>query len=206
MTMRVVVVDDHPLFRAALRDAVATLDDVTSLAECGLGREAIDLVRSTGADLVLMDLGLPDISGIEATRELAGMAEPPAVLVVTMVDDDDTVLAALAAGARGYLLKGCTSEEVTAAVRTVTSGGAVLGPGVAVGVLARGGGDPEADDMGLTAREREVLELLAAGAGNREIARSLGVSIKTVQNHVSRILVKLQVEDRTQAALRARGG
>jgi DNA-binding NarL/FixJ family response regulator len=129
------------------------------------------------------------------------------VLVISMVDDDDSVFAAMAAGARGYVLKGASAAEITAALRTVASGGAVFGAGVAGRLLARTPARPTAparpDD--LTAREREVLDLLAEGASNRQIARSLGLSLKTVQNHVSRILDKLQAADRTQAVLRARG-
>jgi DNA-binding NarL/FixJ family response regulator len=124
------------------------------------------------------------------------------VLVVTMVDDDDTVVAALRAGARGYVLKGAAGEEIAAAVRTVASGGAVFGPGVAAQVL-RLSREPAADPDGLTDRERDVLSLLADGASNSQIARQLGLSLKTVQNYVSRILDKLQVSDRTQAALHA---
>jgi DNA-binding NarL/FixJ family response regulator len=155
-----------------------------------------------------MDHNLPTISGVAATAEIMSLPEPPLVLVVTMVDDDDTVVAALRAGARGYVLKGSTGEEIAGAVRTVAAGGAVFGAGVASQVLAltslptraASGPGPE----GLTERERDVLALVAEGASNAQIARSLGLSLKTVQNYVSRILDKLQVTDRTQAALRAR--
>jgi DNA-binding NarL/FixJ family response regulator len=132
------------------------------------------------------------------------------VLAVTMVDDDDTVVAALQAGARGYVLKGAPGDEIVAAIRTVASGGAVFGAGVAARVLAATAGrqrasrPPMPDD--LTDRERDVLDQLAAGASNAQIARSLGLTVKTVQNYVSRILDKLQVSDRTQAALRYRDG
>jgi DNA-binding NarL/FixJ family response regulator len=128
-----------------------------------------------------------------------------AVLVLTMIDDDDSVVAALKVGARGYLLKGAVQEEVLGAIRAVASGGAVFGPGVAERVL-RGARGPErryADQ--LTDREAEVLALLAAGRSNPEIAKELGLSVKTVQNHVSRVLTKMQLRDRTQAALRVRG-
>ena len=157
-----------------------------------------------------MDINLPGASGVEATRAVLAAAPATAVLVVSMVDDDDSVFAALAAGARGYVLKGASASEITAALRTVAAGGAVFGAGIANRLLARTPARPArpsrpipADD--LTAREREVLDLLADGASNRQIARSLGISLKTVQNHVSRILDKLQAADRTQAALRARG-
>jgi DNA-binding NarL/FixJ family response regulator len=155
-------------------------------------------------DVVLMDLNLPSMSGIEATARIGALADPPAVLVVTMVDDDDTVLAALRAGARGYVLKGSTSDQIAAAIRTVATGGAVFGPGVAAQVLALGSSRKVSRPDGLTDREQEVLALLAEGMSNAKIARTLGLSHKTVQNYVSRILEKLQLADRTQAALHAR--
>jgi DNA-binding NarL/FixJ family response regulator len=149
-----------------------------------------------------MDLNLPGLPGIEATRRITAHVEAPAVLVLTMVDDDDTIVTALRVGARGYLLKGAAQEEVLAAIRAVAAGGAVFGPGVARQVLT-GGRQRWSED--LTSREGEVLAGIAAGRSNPEIARDLGVSLKTVQNHVSRVLAKLQVRDRTQAALRVRG-
>ena len=135
------------------------------------------------------------------------LPDAPAVLVLTMVDDDDTVVAAMRAGARGYILKGASGDEIVAAVQTVMAGGAVFGPGVASRVLQMAQAPvatPEADPFGLTEREREVVERLADGANNAEIAKELGLSLKTVQNYVSRVLDKLQVADRTQAALRYR--
>jgi DNA-binding NarL/FixJ family response regulator len=142
------------------------------------------------------------------TAQITESPDAPAVLVVTMVDDDDTVVAALRVGARGYVLKGATGDEIAAAVRTVAAGGAVFGAGVAAQILALNQSRPQpqapAPD-GLTDREREVLAFIAQGSSNGQIARALGLSVKTVQNYVSRILDKLQVADRTQAALRARG-
>jgi DNA-binding NarL/FixJ family response regulator len=156
-----------------------------------------------------MDLNLPDRSGVEATADVLRRAPATAVLVLTMVDDDDTVLSALVAGARGYLLKGASSADVVAAVRTVGAGGAVFGAGVAGRLLDRavalGRPSPLGPVEPLTPREQEVLDRIALGASNAAIARQLGLSVKTVQNHVSRILDKLQAGDRTQAALRARG-
>jgi DNA-binding NarL/FixJ family response regulator len=154
-----------------------------------------------------MDLSLPTMSGVEATARITSRSPAPAVLVVTMVDDDDTVVAALRAGARGYVLKGAPGEEIVAAVRAVAAGGAVFGAGVAGQVLALTGESrtsAAADDDDLTERERQVLALVAEGMSNAQIARRLDLSLKTVQNYVSRILDKLQVSDRTQAALKAR--
>jgi DNA-binding NarL/FixJ family response regulator len=206
---RVRIVDDHPVFRDGLAGLLATLPEVEITGAVGTAEEALAALEENAPDIVLMDINLPGASGVEATRRVSAVAPATAVLVVTMVDDDDSVFAALAAGARGYILKGASAGEITAALRTVAAGGAVFGPGIASRLLARtptrpSGLAPSSQDD-LTAREREVLDLLADGASNRHIARSLGISLKTVQNHVSHILDKLQAADRTQAALRARG-
>jgi DNA-binding NarL/FixJ family response regulator len=207
MNTRVAVVDDHPIFRdglAALVDATPDLDLVGAVAD---GPEIVALVAARPVDVVLMDLSLPTMSGVEATARITSRSPAPAVLVVTMVDDDDTVVAALRAGARGYVLKGAPGEEIVAAVRAVAAGGAVFGAGVAGQVLALTGESrtsAAADDDDLTERERQVLALVAEGMSNAQIARRLDLSLKTVQNYVSRILDKLQVSDRTQAALKAR--
>jgi DNA-binding NarL/FixJ family response regulator len=207
MMITVLVVDDHPVFRDGLAASLAAQADLTVVAVAPTGEQAIELVADTRPDVVLMDLNLPGISGVEAIRRLAAFEPAPAVLAVTMVDDDDTVLAALRAGAAGYILKGATGDQIAAATRTVASGGAVFGPGVAERILATTAGRrPATRDGGLTDRERDVLDMIAQGASNAAIARSLGLSLKTVQNYVSRILEKLQVTDRTQAALRARDG
>lgn len=203
--IRVIVVDDHPLFRDGLTALFATVDDVEVLAAVGDGDAAVRCAAELGPDVILMDLNLPGTPGLEATRRIAAQAPSVAVLVLTMVDDDDSVLAALRVGARGYLLKGAVQEEVLTAIRTVAGGGAVFGPGVAQRVLTGQGGARGPKGAGLTEREAEVLALIAAGRSNAEIARDLGVSLKTVQNHASHVLAKLQVRDRTQAALRLRG-
>jgi len=206
---RVLIVDDHPVFRDGLAGLLATLPDVEITGTAGTAEEALTALAQNPPDVVLMDINLPGTSGVEATRRAAQIAPSTAVLIVSMVDDDDSVFAALTAGARGYVLKGATAGEITAALRTVAAGGAVFGAGIASRLLARTPTDlrrtaaPSRED--LTGREREVLDLLAGGASNRHIARSLGISLKTVQNHVSHILDKLQATDRTQAALRARG-
>jgi DNA-binding NarL/FixJ family response regulator len=207
---RVLIVDDHPVFRDGLAGLLATLPDVEVAGTVGSAEEALAALKQTAPDVVLMDINLPGASGVEATRRAAQIAPGTAVLVVTMVDDDDTVFAALAAGARGYVLKGASADEIAAALHTVAAGGAVFGAGVAGRFLAQSparlsGPSAQPWPEELTTREREVLDLLSEGASNQQIARSLGISLKTVQNHVSRILDKLQAADRTQAALRARG-
>lgn len=203
--IRVIVVDDHPLFRDGLTGLLATVPDVEVVASVGDGEDAVRRCVELVPDVVLMDLNLPRTPGLEATRQIAAQVPAVAVLVLTMVDDDESVLAALAVGARGYLLKGAVQEEVLAAIRAVASGGAVLGPGIAERVLSGGRARPGRYGTALTDREAEVLALIAAGRSNPEIARSLGLSLKTVQNHVSHVLAKLQVRDRTQAAFRMRG-
>lgn len=199
--IRVLVVDDHPLFRDGLGALLATVPDLEVVGSVGDGESAVRRAVETRPDVVLMDLNLPGVPGIEATRRIVAATPETAVLVLTMVDDDDSVMAALKVGARGYVLKGAGQEEVLAAIRAVAAGGAVFGPGVAGRVL----GGRRGPSYDLTEREAEVLALLANGMSNAEIAREIGVSLKTVQNHVSRVLTKMQVRDRTQAALRVRG-
>ncbi len=206
MTTRVLIVDDHPLFRDGLAALLRSKPDFEVVGLVADGGEAVEFVRRTPTDVVLMDLNLPTMSGVDATAAINALPDRPGVLVLTMVDDDDTVVAAMRSGARGYVLKGADGDEIASALRTVASGGAVFGAGVAAHVLALSStpkADQGADPNGLTDREREVLELLATGSSNAQIARTLGLSLKTVQNYVSRILDKLQVSDRTQAALRA---
>jgi DNA-binding NarL/FixJ family response regulator len=198
--IKVLVVDDHPLFRDGLAGLLATVDDVDVVGAVGDGEAAVRSAAELAPDVVLMDLNLPGLPGLEAIRRIVARPPAPDVLVLTMVDDDDTVTAALRVGARGYLLKGAVQEEVLAALRTVAGCGVVFGAGAAQRVLS---GDRRIGD--LTPRESEVLALVADGRSNTEIARALGLSVKTVQNHVSNVLAKLQLRDRTQAVLRMRG-
>jgi DNA-binding NarL/FixJ family response regulator len=210
MSLRVLVVDDHPVFREGLAASLAALPGIEVVGRAADGPEAVEAATTGEVDVVLMDLNLPSMSGVEATALTCALPDPPAVLVVTMVDDDDTVLAAMRDGARGYVLKGSTGEEIAAAVTTVASGGAVFGPGVASRLLAtaatgeRPSPGRRSSFAGLTDREADVLELIGEGRSNQQIARELGLTVKTVQNYVSRILDKLHVTDRTQAALRMR--
>jgi DNA-binding NarL/FixJ family response regulator len=199
--IRVLVVDDHPLFRAGLVGLLATVADVEVVDAVGDGETGVRRATELSPDVVLMDLNMPGLPGLEAIRRLGKLEPSPAVLVLTMVDDDDTVAAALEVGARGYVLKGAVQEEVLAALRTAAAGGAVFGAGAAQRVLSGGA----RYNASLTPREAEVLALVADGRSNPEIARELELSLKTVQNHVSNVLAKLQVRDRTQAALRVRG-
>jgi DNA-binding NarL/FixJ family response regulator len=207
MSTRVLVVDDHPIFRDGLAALVTSMPDMALAGVAADGPEAIRAVAEGDVDVVLMDLNLPGMSGVEATERIVSEFNAPAVLVITMVDDDDTVVAALRAGARGYVLKGAPGEDIAAAIHTVAGGGAVFGAGVAAQVLSLTAGSRSRaqPDSGLTERESDVLGLIAQGASNAQIARSLGLSLKTVQNYVSRILDKLQLADRTQAALYGQG-
>lgn len=208
MSTRVLVVDDHPIFRDGLAALVATTEGLSLAGTAADGERA--LTECGRADVILMDLNLPGLSGVESTRAITTRPGAPAVLVVTMVDDDDTVIAAMQAGARGYVLKGSTAAEITAAIHTVAAGGAVFGAGVAARILTLATSAGPASQTALvtgdlTMREQEVLTLVADGLSNAQIARRLQLSLKTVQNYVSHILDKLQVHDRTQAALLARG-
>ena len=206
--IRVLVADDHPVVRSGLVGVLTSLGGFDVVAVAADGREAVREAVLHGPDVALMDLQMPGTDGFTAIRELARVAPSVRVCVLTMYDDDDSLFAAMRAGARGYLLKGAEQEEIARAVRAIAAGEVIFGPGIAVRVLSQltsPAAEPAATHFpGLTARELEILDLLASGTPTAAIARRLDVTAKTVSNHVSNILTKLQVADRTQAALIAR--
>jgi DNA-binding NarL/FixJ family response regulator len=205
--LRVLVVDDHPLYRDGLEAVLSTLPDVAVVGAAGDGQQAVELACALAPDVVLMDLNLPVLGGIEATARITKALPATAVLVLTMLDGDDALFAAMRSGARGYLLKGADREELARALTTVGRGEVVFSAALASRVLAwfSGGGTPGAAPFPeLTDREREVLDLVARGLTNQAIAARLVVSDKTVRNHVSNVFAKLHVADRAAAVARAR--
>lgn len=204
--VRVVVADDHPVVRAGLTALLGSLPGIEVVGVAADGRAAVREVVLHRPDVAVLDLRMPDLDGFAATRELGRVAPGTAVLVLTMFDDDDSVFAAMRAGARGYVVKGAESDELGRAVRAVAAGEAIFGPGVAQRVLRFFAAPPPVADPfpQLTGRERQTLDLLAAGLSNATIAARLGLSAKTVANHLSSIFAKLQVADRAAAMLRAR--
>jgi DNA-binding NarL/FixJ family response regulator len=206
--IRVLIADDHPLFRDGMHGLLDSVEETEVVGEAADGEEAVALARELRPDVVLMDLNMPGMNGIAATREVLDNDPNVGVLVVTMLEDDDSVFAAMRAGALGYLLKGADQEEVLRAIRAVANGEAIFGPGIARRVMnlfsePRTTSPPQAFPE-LSDREREILTLVAKGRNNAEIAAELFLSRKTVQNHVSNIFRKLQVADRAQAVIRAR--
>ncbi|SEK82250.1 DNA-binding response regulator, NarL/FixJ family, contains REC and HTH domains [Blastococcus sp. DSM 46786] len=206
MVARLLVVEDHPLFR---KGVLALLDTAADLEVVGVAVSGEDAVAQAGQlrpDVVLMDLQLPGMSGIEATRAITAAVRDVRVLVLTLFEDEDSVFMALRAGARGYVLKDADEEELTGAIRAVARGEAIFSPTVAGRVLAFFAQPRPAPQVfpSLTDREREILRLLAQGNPNPSIARALSLSPKTVANYVSAIFAKLQVRDRAEAMIRAR--
>lgn len=204
----VLLADDHPLYRRGLRQLLDSVAGVTVVGEVEDGAAAVAQAAAQQPDVVVMDLNMPGMDGVEATRRVVGASPHIGVLVLTMHDDDDSVFAAMRAGARGYLLKGSDGAEITRAVAAVAGGEAIFGPGVARRVLEWFAAPRPAAPTGvfpaLTEREHEVLDLIAAGRNNADIAAVLVLSPKTVRNHVSNIFAKLQVADRAEAIVRAR--
>lgn len=203
--IKVVIADDHPIVRNGLRDLLSSVDGIRVVAEATTGRQAVQQALRHRPDVLLMDLQMPDLNGIAATREVVGTAPNVAVLVLTMFEDDESVLSAMRAGARGYLLKGGPQEDIIQAVRGVATGGAFFGQNIAGRVIDLLAAPPPAQAFpDLTPRELDVLSLIATGLGNASIARRLQLAPKTVSNHISNIFTKLQVNDRSEAIARAR--
>jgi DNA-binding NarL/FixJ family response regulator len=209
MTVRILLADDHPVVRGGLRALLDTIDGLEVVGEVGDGEAAVREVQLSRPDVILMDVRMPVLDGVEATRRIRAAVPETAVLMLTMYDDDATVFTAMRAGARGYLLKGAEQDEIVGAVRAVVAGQAIFGPGVAARVLAHFSATParvEVPFPELTDREREILDLLAAGSRTGAIAQQLFLSPKTVSNHLTSIFAKLQVADRAAAIIRAREG
>ncbi len=206
--VRVVLADDHPMYRYGVAAVLAEEQAVDLVGQAATGTELLALVEQLRPDVVVTDLRMPDLDGIEVTRRLLAARPELPVLLLTMHDDDESVYGALRAGARGYLLKGADSADLVATVLNLANGGSVFGPAVArriVGFfLASTQRYAQGTFPGLTPRELEVLDRLAAGRGNHAIADELGLSEKTVRNHLSSILTKLHVGDRNEAIVRAR--
>jgi DNA-binding NarL/FixJ family response regulator len=204
---RVLVVDDHALFRYGLKAMLTSAEGFEVVGEAANGEEVLEQVAKTQPDIILMDIQMPGINGIEATRRVLERDPSVGVVVVTMFEDDDSVFAAMRAGARGYVLKGADAEEVLKVVAAVAGGEAHFGPKIArrlMGFFSDPKPAPSEAFPELTAREAEVLDLIAQGRNNVEIAKRLYLSQKTVRNHVSHVFLKLQVADRAQAIIRAR--
>ncbi len=209
--LRVLIADDQTLMRAGLRTLLELEPDIEVVGEAENGRQAVAAAAELRPDVVLMDVRMPELGGIEATRALRAEMPDVRVLILTTFDDDTVVFEGLRAGASGYLLKDVSGEELAAAVRSVAAGGAVIGPSVAGRVLGQFARLAPEDGSGqqallepLSEREREILALVAEGLSNPAIARRLRLAEGTVKNYVSRILQKTGTQDRTQAALRAR--
>ncbi|MBB5961139.1 response regulator [Planomonospora venezuelensis] len=203
--IRVLIADDHPVVRQGLRTFLELQDDLDVVGEAADGAEAVELVESLSPDVLLLDLKMPVLDGLGTLLLLAGRERPPKVLVLTSVGDRRDVAPAMRAGAAGFLYKDVEPTALVQAIRAVHGGQVLLAPEAAEAVLAgvSGTGERAGPVAALTDREREVLALIASGRSNREIARELAVAEKTVKTHVSNVLMKLGVQDRTQAALYA---
>jgi DNA-binding NarL/FixJ family response regulator len=206
--IRVLIADDHPLFRKGVQAALSTDARLEIVGEATSGQDAIAMATSLQPDVILMDIQLGGINGIEATRQILRTSPHIQILALTMLSNEDTLFAAMQAGMRGYLLKGADQEEMTRAIQSVSNGEAIFSPTIANHVLQYfSHAKPQfAADLfpELTSREREILQLIAQGQNNTQIADRLDLASKTVRNHVSNIFNKLQVADRAQAIIRAR--
>jgi DNA-binding NarL/FixJ family response regulator len=206
-SIRVLVADDHAVFRHGLKALLDSEPGIDLVGEAASGREAVESSATLAPDVVLMDLQMPGINGIEATRRILQANPRVGIVVLTMFEDDESVFSAMRAGARGYVLKGGEPAEIMEVLRAVAKGEAHFGPEIArriTGFFSILRTDPAEAFPELTAREREILDLIARGHGNQEIARRLFLSPRTVRNHISHIFSKLQIADRAQAIVRAR--
>ena len=207
-TIRILMADDHAVFREGLRYVLGSEPDMEIVGEAATGKEVVEKAADLGPDVVIMDIQMPGINGIEATRRILDSDPKVGVVVLTMFEDDDSVFSAMRAGARGYVLKGADPSEILKVVRAVAEGEAYCGAEIArrlTDFFSAPRPSPPAEPFPeLTACEREVLDLIAQSHNNARIAKLLFVSPKTVRNHISNIFTKLQIADRTQAILRAR--
>lgn len=207
--IKVILVDDHPVYRDGLSMLLESMEDIVVVATAADGVQALEVVDDADADVVVMDVQMPRLDGLAATREIISRHPHLAVMILTMSEDDDTVFDAMRAGARGYLVKGSSQHQIRAAIGSVAGGELVFGATIAQRVaeyFSAGPATPRVSEVfpQLTAREREILDLLAAGRSNPQIAQTLFLSPKTVRNNVSNIFAKLQVADRAEAIVRAR--
>lgn len=208
--IRVLLADDHPVYRDGLAALLASVDGLEVVGTAEDGHSAVALAAELQPDVVVMDVQMPGLDGIEATRRVTTASPHIGVVMLTMAEEDTTLFSAMQAGARGYLLKGANQAEITRAVTAVARGEAIFGPAIARRIADFFAGGPAAGSAAeqafpqLTAREREILELVAAGRSNAQIASTLFLSPKTVRNNVSNIFAKLHVADRAEAIVRAR--
>jgi DNA-binding NarL/FixJ family response regulator len=207
-TLRVLIADDHPVFRDGMRAMLETTADVEVVGEATTGPEAVELAKQLRPDVILMDVQMPGLNGIEATRRIVASQPAMRILMITMFDDDASVFTAMRAGARGYVLKDANKEELRRAITAVGNGEAIFSKSIATRLIAYFAAPAPAVTRShfpeLTEREHEILELLARGQSNTAIANELGLTVKTVSNYVSNILNKLQVAGRAEAIARAR--
>lgn len=205
--IRLLIADDHTFYREGVRAMLREVAETEVIGEATTGDEAVERALTLQPDVILMDIKMPGLSGIEATRRILHTSPHIGILVVTMFEDDGSVFAAMRAGARGYLLKDADQDELVRAVKAIQRGEAIFSPAIAQRLIHYFGAlrpTPSVTFPELTEREREILQFIAQGHSNQEIASRLVLSLKTVQNHVSNIFSKLQVADRAQAIVRAR--
>lgn len=206
--LRVLIADDHPIFRDGVQAMLAAIPDIVAVGEARTGEEAVELASALLPDVILMDISMPDCSGIEATRRILAAHPQLRILIVTMFEDDSSLFAAMRSGARGYVLKDTDRSDMLRAIRAVGQGEAIFSPAIATRLMdyfANPGHPTAATEFPeLTSRELEILELIAAGRRNADIARQLVLSPATVRNYVSAIFAKLQVAHRAEAIIKAR--